>query len=75
MPIYLTLKRGPKLYVEYARWTRPGAWPGTWIEVRRERGELLLWLGRWHAIYTPARWSPGKAGTSRGVLNGGSRPT
>jgi hypothetical protein len=79
MPIYLTLKRGPKLYVEYARWAQPelrsGSWPGlwsrSWFEVRREHGELLFWLGRWHGIYTPARWSPDK----RGMLNGGGRAT
>ena len=67
MPIYLTLKRGPKLYVEYARWARPGSW----LEMRREHGELLFWLGRWHGIYTPARWSPDK----RGMLNGARRAT
>ena len=68
MPIYLTLRRGPKLYVEYAP---VGAAPASWFEVRRERGELLFWLGRWHGIYTPARWSPDK----RGMLNGGRRAT
>ena len=67
MPIYLTLKRGPKLYVEYARWARPGPW----LEVRRERGELLFWFGRWHGIYTTRRWSPDK----RDMLNGARRAT
>jgi hypothetical protein len=71
MPIYLTLRRGPKLYVEYARWAQPDLRLGSWFEVRREHGELLFWLGRWHGIYTPARWSPDK----RGVLNGGRRTT
>jgi hypothetical protein len=72
MPIYLTLKRGPKLYVEYARWARPDSrLPRPWLEVRRERGELLFWFGRWHGIYTPRRWSPDK----RGMLNGARRAT
>ena len=54
--------RGPNYGLIMAR-TRSRSW----FEVRREHGELLFWLGRWHGIYTPARWSPDK----RGMLNGG----
>jgi len=28
------------------------------LEVRRENGETLIWLGRLHMIYTPGRWRP-----------------
>ena len=40
---------------------------GMWIErlaksygahAVREDGELLVWLGRWHAILTPPWWKP-----------------
>ena len=75
MTIFLTLNRGPKLYVEYARWAGGQDRPGPWFEIRRDRGELLLWFGRWHAIYTPARWSPEQwSPEDGGMLNGGGHP-
>lgn len=49
---------GHRFFVEHARW----ASPERSIDFRRENGEILLWLGRLHVIYTPARWSPPRGG-------------
>lgn len=54
MSFFVSLGRGPKLYIELARW----ASVPRGLQVRRENGELLVWLGRLHVIYTPARWRP-----------------
>ncbi|GFZ95966.1 hypothetical protein GCM10011497_28090 [Elstera cyanobacteriorum] len=65
MPLFLSVPRGPKLYVEFARWSVPtGAL--RWAEMRRENREVLIWFGRLHIIYTPPRWLPGlSAGLGR----------
>lgn len=55
MAIYLELC-GRSLFVEIAYWASPDR-P---IDYRRENGEFLIWLGRLHIIYTPARWSAGR---------------
>lgn len=44
---------GRRVFLEHARW----ASPDRFFEIRRENGETLIWLGRLHVIYTPARWS------------------
>ena len=44
---------GRSVFVEHAHWASPGA-----FDIRRENGELVVWLGRLHMIYTPATWSP-----------------
>lgn len=69
--LYLALPGGPKLYVEHAGWTRAR---GNAFEVRRENGELLVWLGRLHVIYTPGRWRPARDRSRGGPLDGGKRP-
>lgn len=46
-----------KLYLEIAR--TPSDAP--FFEARRVSGEVLIWLGRLHLIYTPAGWLPARA--------------
>lgn len=31
---------------------------GPWFERVAEGGETLVWIGRWHVIWTPAGWRP-----------------
>ncbi|CAO3415509.1 hypothetical protein [Azospirillum doebereinerae] len=45
---------GHRLFVEHALWASP---TGS-FDLRRENGEVILWLGRLNVIYTPARWGP-----------------
>jgi hypothetical protein len=56
MCIYLRMPGGRRLFVERATWAGSGR--GRWLDVRNENGEVLIWLGGWHAIFTPAGWSP-----------------
>lgn len=58
MSFFMSLGRGPKLFIELAHWADRGAVGLRGCEVRRENGETLIWLGRLHMIYTPGRWRP-----------------
>lgn len=58
MSFFVSLGRGPKLFVELAHWADRGADGSRGCEMRRENGETLIWLGRLHLIYTPGRWRP-----------------
>lgn len=58
MSLFMSLGRGPKLFIELARWADQSSRSGRACDVRRENGELLIWLGRVHLIYTPAQWRP-----------------
>ncbi|MFM2045270.1 MAG: hypothetical protein RLY86_3846 [Pseudomonadota bacterium] len=62
MSIFVSLGIGPKIFVELARWadTPRG------VDIRRENGEVLIWLGKLHVIYTPARWRPEARGPTPG---------
>ena len=44
---------GRQLYVERDRWSTPSGI----VEWRADEREILVWIGRWHFIYTPANWS------------------
>lgn len=52
MSWFIALAGGRKLFVEYARWATPDG-----VSIRREQAEVVVWIGRWHAIYTPLRWA------------------
>lgn len=54
MSLFIGRPKGPKLFIEFARW----ADSPRGLHVCRENGEILVWLGRVHLIYTPARWRP-----------------
>ena len=58
---------GRSVFVEHALW----ASPDRFFDVRRENGEFVIWLGRLHIIYTPARWGP----RSGGLADAGPRPS
>jgi hypothetical protein len=49
MSILIKLIGGRQLFVEFARWARPG---GRWT-ITREGSEWIIWIGRLHLIYTP----------------------
>lgn len=71
MSFFFTLGTGPKIFVEFADWAtaRRG------LHVSRDNGEILVWLGRIHVIYTPRRWRPPARGpTLAGPLPGGGPP-
>jgi hypothetical protein len=53
MSVLIKLWGGRQLFVERDRWSRADGF----FESRREGQEILLWIGRWHLIYTPASWS------------------
>jgi hypothetical protein len=60
MILFSSLVRLPgtrKLYLEIAR--TPSEAP--FFEAKRVSGEVLIWLGRLHLIYTPAGWMPERA--------------
>lgn len=65
MSLFISLGRGPKLFIELARWADHSRSAPRGYDVRRENGELLIWLGRFHLIYTPARWRPAARGPTR----------
>jgi hypothetical protein len=44
---------GRQVYVERDQWSARGPF----VEWRRQGQEFLIWVGRWHIIYTPATWS------------------
>jgi len=52
MNILIKLWGGRQIYVEHDAWSKAGGF----VEWRRER-EILIWVGQWHFIYTPAGWS------------------
>jgi hypothetical protein len=56
MCVFLRMPGGRRLFMERAGWAGRGE--GRWLEFRNENGEVLIWLGSWHAIFTPAGWSP-----------------
>lgn len=62
MSFYFRLLRGGSVFVEYASWATLDGF----IHSRWENRELVLWLGRWHFIYTPPRWSPLTGGYADG---------
>lgn len=62
MSIFVSLGAGPKFFIELARW----ADAPRGMDIRRENGEVLIWLGRLHVIYTPARWRPETRGPTIG---------
>lgn len=71
MALFLSLGNGPKLFIERATWAaarRPSL--ERIVRISRENGEILLWLGRFHLIYTPGNWRP----PPRGPCNGGPLP-
>lgn len=71
MSFYVSLGRGPKFFIELAHWasSRRG------VHVTREGGEILIWLGPIHMIYTPRRWrAPMRGPTAEGPLPGGRFP-
>ncbi len=72
MSFFFSVAKGPKLFVELARWADHGAPGGRRYDLRRENGELLIWLGRLHLIYTPARWRPPARGPT---IHGRKPPT
>jgi hypothetical protein len=51
MNLFLRLWGGRQVYVERDQWSSMGRF----IEWRFQEREMLLWIGPWHAIYTPAR--------------------
>ena len=57
MSVYLGFC-GRRLFLEHAQW----ASSGVGFDIRQENGEYLIWLGRLHIIYTPARWGPRSGG-------------
>lgn len=59
MSVYLGFC-GRRIFVEHALW----ASPDRSFDIRRENGEVVVWLGRLNIIYTPARWGPRSGGLS-----------
>ena len=53
MRLFIKLVRR-QIYVEYADW----ASPQRCYDAVRDNRELLIWIGRFHIIYTPPHWSP-----------------
>lgn len=53
MSVLIRIWGGPQVYVERDRWSARGPL----VEWHRQGQEILVWVGRWHLIYTPARWS------------------
>lgn len=66
MSVYLGFC-GRSVFVEHALWATPDGL----FDLRRENGEIVIWLGRLHIIYTPARWGP----RSGGFADAGPNPT
>jgi hypothetical protein len=56
MSILIKLLGGRQLYLERDSWSSSGGF----VEWRADEREVLVWIGRWHFIYTPASW-PGTA--------------
>ena len=57
MSVLIRLWGGRQVYLERDRWSSKGGF----VEWHAHEREILVWIGRWHIIYTPARWSD-KAG-------------
>ena len=57
MSILIKIWGGRQLYLERDRWSSKGGF----LEWHAQEQEILIWIGRWHIIYTPANWS-GPAG-------------
>ena len=53
MSILIKLWGGRQVYLERDRWSSTGGF----LEWRAHEQEILIWIGRWHLIYTPASWS------------------
>lgn len=54
MSILVKLWGRRQLYVERDQWSTTGGF----VEWHAHGQEILVWIGRWHLIYTPASWSP-----------------
>lgn len=65
MGMFFKLVGGRQLYLERASWARPD----TFFHLRREGREWIIWIGRWHGIYTPADWAPERQ-TRRAFVRG-----
>lgn len=50
MSILVKFWGGRQLYLERDRWSSAARY----VEWRAQREELLIWVGRWHMVYTPA---------------------
>jgi hypothetical protein len=53
MNILIRFWGGRQVYVERDGWSSSGRL----VEWRAHEQEILIWIGRWHLIYTPANWS------------------
>jgi hypothetical protein len=53
MSILIKLWGGRQLYLERDRWSTSSGF----VEWHAHEQEILVWIGRWHFIYTPASWS------------------
>ncbi|HWK44091.1 MAG TPA: hypothetical protein VNT30_05200 [Stellaceae bacterium] len=56
MRIFMKLVTGQQVYAERDPWSVPQR-----PQWRTEHHELLFWIGRWHVIWTPSRWTPPSA--------------
>ncbi len=59
MIMLIKLWGGRQLYIERDRWSSPASF----LEWRRQRREILIWVGPLHIVYTPADWAPPSGST------------
>jgi hypothetical protein len=52
MSVLIKLGTSRQLFIERDRWSTPQRW----LEWHVQGREILIWIGRWHLIYTPAHW-------------------
>jgi hypothetical protein len=52
---------GSQLYLERDRWSSAGRF----VEWRVDRDERLIWIGRWHLVWTPSAWVSRGSGDGR----------
>ena len=50
MSVLIRLWGGRQVYLERDRWSSRGGF----VEWHAHQQEILIWVGRWHVIYTPA---------------------
>jgi len=53
MTVLIKLGTSRQLYIERDRWSTSEGW----LEWHVQEREILIWIGRWHLIYTPGRWN------------------
>jgi hypothetical protein len=53
MNVLIRFWGGRQVYLERDRWSSTGGF----VEWHAHQQEILVWIGRWHIIYTPAKWS------------------